>query len=95
MEKKEEYRKRMDAQLKEWKTKIEMLEVKGAKFTEATKTEFMREMEELRKKKGVVKEKWDELQKVGGESWDTMKGGLEKASAELKSALDKMISRFK
>ncbi len=95
MEKKEEYRKRMEAQLKEWKTKIEMLEAKGSKLTAATKTEFLKDMEELRNKKGVVKEKWNELQKMSGESWDAMKGKVEKASAELKSALDKVASRFK
>jgi hypothetical protein len=95
MEKREEYRKRMEAQLKEWKTKIELLEAKGSEFTAATKTEFLKDMEELRKKKGVVKDKWTELQKMSGESWDSMKGGVEKASAELKSALDKVVSRFK
>ncbi len=95
MEKKEEYLKRMEAQLKEWKTKMEMLETKGARLSATAKAEFLKEMEELRKKKGALKEKWDELQRFGGESWDTMKGGVEKASAELKSALDKVVSRFK
>ena len=95
MDKKEEYRKKVEAQLQEWKTKIDSLETRGAKFTSDAKTELLREIEELRKKKGVVKDKWSELQKVSGDSWDTMKDGVEKAAAELKSALDRVISRFK
>ena len=95
MDKKEEYREKLETQLKEWKAKIETLEARGAKLTSEAKTEFMKEIEELRQKKGIVKEKWNELQKVSGDSWDTMKEGVEKAAAELKGALDRVISRFK
>jgi len=43
----------------------------------------------------VVKEKLNELQKMSGETWETMKVGVEKAVTELKSALDRVVSRFK
>jgi DNA repair exonuclease SbcCD ATPase subunit len=95
MDKKEEYKKKLEVQFKEWKAKIDQLEARGAKFTSEKKTELMREIEELRQKKGNVKEKWNELQKISGDSWDTMKEGVEKAAAELKGALDRVISRFK
>jgi multidrug resistance efflux pump len=95
MDKKEEYTKKLEAQLKEWKAKIDILEARGAKITSEAKTELMREIKELRQKKGIVKEKWNELQKVSGDSWDTMKVGVEKAAAELKGAMDRVISRFK
>jgi len=95
MDKREEYRERLEAQLKEWKAKIETLEVRGAKFTAETKTDLMREIEELRRKKGIVKDKWNELQKAGGDSWDTMKEGVEKVAADLKHAMERVLSRFK
>ena len=95
MDKMDAYREKLEAQLKEWKTKIEMLEDKAAKATGETKTDLMRAIGELRQKKEVVKEKWSELQKEGSSAWDTMKEGLEKAVSELKSALDKVVSRFK
>ncbi len=95
MDKKEEFRKKLEAQLKEWKAKIDDLESRGVKFTSEAKTELMREIEELRQKKGIVKEKWNEMQKAGGDSWDTMKEGVEKAAAELKGALNRVIARFK
>jgi len=89
------YREKLEAQLKEWKAKIEMLEDKAAKATGETKTELKRAIRELRQKKEVVKEKWNGLQKESSAAWDTMKEGLEKAVSELKSALDKVVSRFK
>ena len=95
MDKKEEYRKKLEAQLKEWKTKIDELEARGAKLTTEAKTELMKEIKELRQRKGLVKEKWNELQKVSGDSWDTMKVGVEKAASELKGAMERVISRFK
>lgn len=95
MNTKEQYLKKLEAQLKEWKSKIDVLETRTSTVSSEVKTELMREIEVLRRKKGVVMEKWDELQKVGGEAWDTTKEGAEKAVIELKHALDKVVSRFK
>lgn len=95
MDKKEVFREKIEAQLKEWKAKIEMLEDKAAKATGETKAELTRAIEEVRRKKVDAKEKLNELQKVSGETWESMKEGVEKAVAEFKSALDRVISRFK
>lgn len=95
MDKMEAYREKLQAQLKEWKAKIEMLEEKAARSTGETKAEMLRSIEELRQKKGVVKEKWNALQKEGGVVWDKMIEGVDAAVSELKSALDRIISRFK
>ena len=95
MDKMDAYREKLEAQLKEWKAKIDVLEEKAAKATGETKAELTKTIADLRQKKGAVKEKWDELQKQSGVAWDTMKEGVEKKSAELKEALDKIIARFK
>jgi hypothetical protein len=95
MNKKEAYREKLEAQLKEWKMKIETLEEKAAKATGETKADMLQAIQELRRKKEVVKAKWNTLQKESGIAWDTMKEGVEKAAAELKSALDKVVTRFK
>lgn len=95
MDRMEAYREKLEAQLKDWMAKIEMLEKKAAEATGETKTELMRAIGELRQKKGLVKEKWTELQKDSSAAWDTMKDGLEKAASEFKNALDKVVSRFK
>lgn len=85
----------MEAQLKEWKAKIDRLEARTSLVSAETKAELMREIEELRRKKMVVKQKWDEVQKAGGETWDTLREGVEKAAGELRQALDKVFSRFR
>lgn len=95
MEKMEEYRQKLEAQLKEWKAKIELLEDKAAKATGETRTELVRAIDELRQKKGVVRDKLNELQKEGGVVWEQMKERVDNAASELKSALDKVLSRFK
>jgi hypothetical protein len=95
MDKMEAYRVKFEAQLKEWKAKIEMLENKAAEASGETRTELMRVIGDLRQKKDLVKEKLTELQKESSAAWDMMKDGLEKAASEFKSALDKVVSRFK
>ena len=95
MDKKDVYWEKVEAQLKDWKAKIEILENKAAKATGETKTELVRAIGELRQKKEVVKEKWDKMQKEGSAAWDAMKEGLEKAVSELKKAYDKVAARFK
>lgn len=95
MVRKDVYWEKMEAQLKDWKAKIEMLEDKAAKATGETKNELMRAIVELRQKKELVKEKWEKMQKEGSAAWDTMKEGLEKAVSELKNAFDKVTARFR
>jgi phosphoenolpyruvate-protein kinase (PTS system EI component) len=95
MDKMETYREKLEAQLKEWKAKLEMLEKKATEVSGETKTELMKSIGELRQKKELVKEKLNELQKVSSAALDTMKEVVEKAASEFKSALDKVVSRFK
>lgn len=95
MDRKDVYREKFDAQLKEWKAKIDQLEARVASASSEVKEELLKEIEGLRRQKSVVREKWNELQKAGGETWDKMKEGLEKASADLKETLDRVLARFK
>jgi chromosome segregation ATPase len=95
MDKKDAYREKLDAQLKDWKSKIDQLELRLASASTEVKDDLIKEIEGLRQQKAVVKERWNELQKTGGEAWDKMVDGLEKAAGELKESLDKVLSRFK
>lgn len=94
MDKKEAYRKKFEAQLKEWKATIDQLENRAASLSSEARNELVREIEELRRQKVGIREKWNDRQKTGGEAWDKMKDGLEKAAAELKESLGKALSRF-
>lgn len=89
------YREKFEAQLREWKGKIDQLEGRLASLSSEAKEELKGNIEDLRRQKGVIREKWNELQKSGGEAWDRLSEGLEKASAELKEALERVLSRFR
>jgi len=39
--------------------------------------------------------KLEELKSASDEAWETIKGGVEKASVDLKSAIDGALSEFK
>ncbi len=95
MDRKEIYREKIESQLKEWKAKIDMLESKASTLSSEARTTLMKEIKELRGKKTVVKEKWNELQKTGGDTWDKMKDGVENSAEELKKAVEKVVARFK
>jgi hypothetical protein len=95
MDKMQAYREKFEAELQEWKAKIELLEEKAAKATGETKTELLRSIKELRQQKAVVKEKWQAVQKESGVVLDKMKESVEKAASELKSALENVVKRFK
>jgi len=95
MDKMQAYRDKLEAQLKEWKEKIVVLEEAAARATGETKAEMLQSIKELRQKKTVVKEKWDALQKETGIAFEKMTEGVEKAATELKDAIDKVVSRFK
>jgi peptidoglycan hydrolase CwlO-like protein len=91
----ETYRERMEAQIKEWKTKFGVLEEKATKATGETRAELLKAMGELRQKNEVFKEKWAALQKESGIAWESMKVGVEKAASDLKEAVDKVLAQFK
>jgi chromosome segregation ATPase len=95
MESKEAFKAKMDAQLKEWSTKIAQLKSKAEVAETMIKDECLRQVDTLRVKSEEANEKLEELKKSGDEAWDTMKAGVEKASSELKDAINSVVSKFK
>ncbi len=95
METKEAYKEKIEAQLREWGAKIEELRSKADQAKADAKIEYMKQVEELRKKRELAQGKLEELRSASDEAWDAIKVGVEKASADLKSAIDSAISKFK
>lgn len=95
MGRREAYREKLEAQLKELKAKIDQLESRVSTLSAEAKAELARDIHDLRTRKMIVRETWNELQKTGEDAWDTMKEGVEKGVAELREALERVISRFR
>ena len=93
--KKKAYVKKMEAQLKDWGTEIEILKAKAQKSKAEAKITYLRQIEELRHKQKSLKGKLQELKDSGDEAWEDFKGGAEAAFRDMKKALKQAASRFK
>jgi hypothetical protein len=95
MEKKDAYREKVRAQIKEWESMIDLLQARGEKAAVETKIEIRKAVENLRSEKNDLQKRLSEAMASGAEAWEDLKKGLEKAVVEMKSALDKAMAKFK
>ena len=93
--KRKAYVEKMEAQLKEWGTEIDILKAKAEKSKAEAKVAYLKQIEELRSKQESVKQKVHELKGSGDEAWEDFRKGVEDALADMKKALKRAASRFK
>jgi len=92
---KKAYQEKIEAQLKEWGSKIDELKAKAEKSKAELKINYEKQIQDLRTKQEVAQTKLRELRESGEETWEGLKTGLEKGLDELKDAFDRTISKFK
>jgi len=61
MEKKEAYRNKLEAQMREWSAKIDLLKARADQAEAEAKIEYNKRIEDLRQKKEALKAKLDDL----------------------------------
>ncbi|RJP65891.1 MAG: coiled coil domain-containing protein [Candidatus Abyssobacteria bacterium SURF_17] len=89
------YREKMEAQLKEWSAKIDLLKAKADKAGAEAKIEYHQRINELRQKKEIMRGRLEELKEASGEAWDSLKSGVQKARDDLKKGVESAIAKFK
>jgi DNA repair exonuclease SbcCD ATPase subunit len=94
-EKKRVYQEKIEAQLKEWGSKIDELKAKAEKSKAELKIKYEKQIEDLRTKQEVVQQRLRELKESGEETWEGIKTGMEKNLEELKGSFDRAFSAFK
>ncbi len=94
MQKREEYIDKLAAQLKEWSAKIDELESKARVAKVDVKTEYEKQIGQLKDKRESAMTKFQELKGASGEAWDTLKAGAESAWAEMKHAVTAAKEKF-
>ena len=94
-DKKKAYQEKVETQLKEWGAKIDELKAKAEKSKADLKIKYEEQIEELRRKQEEVKGKLSEIKGSGGEAWEDLKAGVERALGDLNNAIGKAFSRFK
>lgn len=95
MDKKEEYIQKLDAQLREWSTKIDELNAKAEKAKGDIKTEYTRQLEALKALQESAVKRLAEMSEASGQAWEQLRIGAEKAWHELKTSLDNAMAKFK
>lgn len=95
LEKKKAYQEKIELQLKEWTVNIDVLKAKADKAKADARLKYKEQIENLRVKQEVALEKLQELKDSGGEAWEEITGGVDKALEDLKKAFSRARSRFK
>ena len=94
MSKKEAYEKKLEAQLKEWKTDIDKMKAKAEKADAEARLEYYKQIEDLRSKQEAVQKKLTELKAAGESAWEDLKSGIDLAWTSLAESIKSARSRF-
>ena len=92
---KEEYEKKLQTALDDYKKKIRELDAKAATIKEESKAQFAKEMEKLKAQEQELAKKLTALKSDTGAAWKDMTLGLDNSLNELKKSYDQAASHFK
>jgi uncharacterized coiled-coil DUF342 family protein len=95
IDKKQAYRDKMEAQIKEWGAKIDILSAKAAKANANARLAAFEGVEELKSKRDLAAAKLKELREASDEAWDEVRAGAENAFTEARVAVEAAIARLK
>jgi uncharacterized coiled-coil DUF342 family protein len=92
---KEAYHDKMEAQLREWSAKIDLLKAKADQAEAGVKIEYYKQIDGVRAKAEAARAKLNELKASSEGAWESLKGGVESAWTDLKTSVEGAISKFK
>ena len=92
---KQDFQKKLEAQLKEWDAKLDELKEKARETKDEIRADYEKQLEILSGKRATAQAKMQELRLRTEDAWEDLKGGTEKAWDEMRKALDQITSRFK
>jgi chromosome segregation ATPase len=95
MSSKDEYQQKLEAQLREWSAKLEVLRAKADQAKAEQKMTHQKEFEALQERKEALEERLDELRASGEDAWEEVKAGTEAAWKELDDAFTRSLQRFR
>ena len=95
MELREEYQNKVEAQIREWDSKVEGLKAKAGQEKADAKIEFMEQMESLKAKGDVIRKQMEKIKFSGEDVSKAIKSKTDIAMEEFKGILDGIKSKFK
>jgi|GEM_PF-291513 len=88
------YIDKLTQQLNEWDDEIIKLEAKVKEVSSSAKTEYEKQISDVKEKRQTVSEKLGELKETGSEAWEELSDGLELAVQDIKKAWQKAWQKF-
>ena len=94
MEMKDAYQDKMEARLREWQARIEVLKARADQAEAGQKIRYQEEIESLRTQQQQVQEKLGELRTASADAWEEVRTGVEKAWTNLQDATQRATDKF-
>jgi vacuolar-type H+-ATPase subunit I/STV1 len=91
----EQYQTMMEKQLNEWKAATERFKAGAEQWESLAKTQLDQNLELLRTKQAEAWEHLQNMKQAHESTWVEFKTHLDKAGAEVRSAVETMTSKFK
>jgi hypothetical protein len=89
------YVDKIEPRFSDWSAKVDALKTRIERAKNEAMMKYEQQIEELRKKQLVGKEKLEEFKKSGGDPLEDLKEGMDKAFADMKKSFEKTLSRMK
>ncbi len=84
----------LEAQLKEWATKINEITDKAQQASADVKARMLKEINEMKDLKDDVKRKLTDLKAAGGEKWKSLEANAERSLDDLKKRWDDFKAKY-
>jgi hypothetical protein len=91
----EDYQALMEKQLNEWKAQTERFKAAAAQMEAQAKVQYEKNLEILRAKQDEAWENFHKLKSANESAWVQFKAHMDKAGEEVKSAVERMTTKFK
>lgn len=89
------FEQKMDAELREWQARIDVLKAKADQAEASQRLKYHEEIEALRTHLAETREKLDALRATSKDAWEDVKGGAEQSWRDLRSAFERAAAKLK
>jgi len=90
----EHYQEEIEAQIKEWATKLNEMTAKAQQASADVKAKMLKEIAEVRERKDELQQKLTELKSAGAEKWESLEANFEKGMEGLKKRWDSFKTKY-
>ena len=91
---KKAYQEKTEAQLKEIKVRMKLLEAKADKVKAEAKVKYNEQLADLRQKQELVEARFNKLKAEGSEAWREFTSGIDEAMSTLRHSVDEALAQF-